>query len=116
MPGASIEQRAVRPYVDALVYGHGIGYVGPLNDADLKRLGKLGYRPGEVVGKVGVEAGVETLLRGRNGWADLEVDAPGESVRAIATQPPAPRHSAFLSLDASLQPATAQSPSSRPVP
>ena len=75
LPGASIVQRAVRTYVDPLVFGHVLGYVGPLNDADLKRLGKLGYQPGEVVGKVGVEAGLETLLRGRNGWADVEVDA-----------------------------------------
>jgi penicillin-binding protein 2 len=109
MPGASIVQRAVRTYVDPLVFGHVIGYVGPLNDADLKRLGKLGYRPGEVVGKVGVEAGVETLLRGRNGWADVEVDARGEIVRTIATQPPVPGDSVYLSLDASLQRATAQS-------
>src|SRR5260370_31201641 len=86
-----------------------MGYVGPLNDADLKRQGKLGYRPGEVVGKVGVEAGVETLLSGRNGWADVEVDARGEIVRTIATQPPVPGDSVYLSLDASLQRATAQS-------
>src|ERR1700674_5393506 len=109
LPGASIVQRAVRSYVDPLVFGHVLGYVGPLNDADLKRLGKLGYQPGEVVGKVGVEAGLETLLRGRNGWADVEVDARGEVVRTIAAQQPVPGDSVYLSLDASLQRATAQS-------
>jgi penicillin-binding protein 2 len=109
LPGASIAQRAVRTYVDPLVFGHVVGYVGPLNDADLKRLGRLGYQPGEVVGKVGVEAGLETLLRGRNGWADVEVDARGEVVRTLGSQPPVAGDSVYLSLDASLQRATAQS-------
>jgi penicillin-binding protein 2 len=109
LPGASIVQRAVRTYVDPLVFGHVVGYVGPLNDADLKQLGRLGYQPGEVVGKVGVEAGLESLLRGRNGWADVEVDAWGQVVRTIDIQPPVPGDSVYLSLDASLQRATAQS-------
>ena len=109
LPGASIVQRAVRAYVDPLVFGHVLGYVGPLNETDLKRLAPLGYRPGEVVGKVGVEAGLETLLRGRNGWADVEVDARGAIVRTIAIQAPVPGDSVYLTLDASLQRATAQS-------
>jgi len=109
LQGASIVQRAVRTYVDPLVFGHVLGYVGPLNESDLKRLTPLGYRPGEVVGKVGVEAGLETLLRGRNGWADVEVDARGAIVRTIATQAPVPGDSVYLALDASLQRATVQS-------
>ncbi len=109
LPGASIVQRAVRTYVDPLVFGHVVGYVGPLNEAELKRLARLGYQPGEVVGKVGVEAGLETLLRGRNGWADVEVDARGQVVRTLDSQPPVPGDSVYLSLDASLQRATAQS-------
>ncbi|HXN78274.1 MAG TPA: penicillin-binding protein 2 [Candidatus Dormibacteraeota bacterium] len=109
LAGASIVQRAVRTYVDPLVFGHVVGYVGPLNDADLKRLGRLGYQPGEVVGKVGVEAGLETLLRGRNGWADVEVDARGQVVRTLDTQESVPGDSVYLSLDAPLQRATAQS-------
>lgn len=109
LPGASIAQRAVRTYVDPLVFGHVVGYVGPLNETDLKRLGRLGYQPGEVVGKVGVEAGLETLLRGTNGWADVEVDARGQVVRTLDSQAPVPGDSVYLSLDASLQRATAQS-------
>ena len=109
LQGASIVQRTVRTYVDPLVFGHVVGYVGPLNDADLKQLRRLGYQPGEVVGKVGVEAGLESLLRGRNGWADVEVDARGQVVRTLDTQPPVPGDSVYLSLDASLQRATAQS-------
>jgi penicillin-binding protein 2 len=109
LAGASIVQRSVRNYVDPLIFGHVLGYVAPLNEADLKRLKPLGYRPGEVVGKVGVEAGLETMLRGTNGWADVEVDARGQVVRTLDSQAPVPGSSVYLSLDAALQRATAQS-------
>jgi penicillin-binding protein 2 len=107
LPGVSMVQSAVRTYVDPLVFGHVVGYVGPLNEADLKRLRPLGYRPGEVVGKVGIEAGLETFLRGQNGWADVEMDARGQIVRTVGMQAPVPGHSVYLSLDADLQRATA---------
>ena len=109
LPGASIVQHAVRTYVDPMIFGHVLGYVGPLNEAELKRLKPSGYRPGEVIGKVGVEAGLENLLRGTNGWADVEVDARGQVVRTLDSQAPVPGDSVYLSLDAALQRATAQS-------
>ncbi len=107
LSGVSIVQRAVRTYVDPLVFGHVVGYVGPLNDADLKRLRPLGYQPDEQLGKVGVEAGLETLLRGKDGWADVEVDARGQIVKTLASGPPVAGDSVYLSIDASLQRATA---------
>ncbi|HYT11826.1 MAG TPA: penicillin-binding protein 2 [Candidatus Nitrosopolaris sp.] len=108
LPGASLTNRAVRTYVDPLVFGHVLGYVGPLDDADLMRLRPRGYQPGEVVGKVGVEAGLESLLRGTNGWADVEVDARGRTVKTIAMQPAVAGHSVYLTIDASLQRSAAQ--------
>jgi penicillin-binding protein 2 len=108
LPGASIVQHAVRTYVDPLTFGHVLGYVGPLNETELKRLKPDGYQPGEVIGKVGVEAGLETLLRGKNGWADVEVDARGQIVRTVDLQAPVAGDSVYLSLDATLQRATAQ--------
>jgi penicillin-binding protein 2 len=109
MPGASIAQHAIRTYIEPMTFGHVLGYVGPLNEAELKRLKPSGYQPGEVIGKVGVEAGLESLLRGKNGWADIEVDARGQIVRTLDSQAPVPGNSVYLSLDAKLQRAAAQS-------
>jgi penicillin-binding protein 2 len=108
LPGVSMVPRAVRTYIDPLAFGHVVGYVGPLNEADLKRLRPLGYQPGELVGKVGIEAGLESVLRGQNGWEDVEMDARGQIVRTVALQAPVPGHSVYLTLDADLQRATMQ--------
>jgi penicillin-binding protein 2 len=108
LPGASIEHHAVRTYTDPLTFGHVVGYVGPLDDADLQRLRPLGYQPDEVVGKVGVEAGLESVLRGTDGWADVVVDARGQIVKTIAMQLPVAGHDVYLTIDASLQLATRQ--------
>lgn len=108
LAGASIAEHAVRTYPEALLFGHVIGYVGPLNQQDLSRLRGLGYQPDEVIGKVGVEAGLESLLRGKDGWADVEVDARGQVVRTLASQPPVAGDDVFLSLDASLERATGE--------
>jgi penicillin-binding protein 2 len=108
LAGVSIVRRAVRTYVDPTVFSHVVGYVGPLNDAELKRLRPLGYQPGQVVGKVGIEAGLESSLRGEDGWADVEMDARGQIVRTLAVHPPVAGSSVFLTLDADLQRATAR--------
>jgi len=109
LAGATIQQRSTRTYVDPLVFGHVVGYVGPIDGADAKKLHGLGYQPNESIGKVGVEAGLESILRGKDGWADEEVDAQGQVVKTLAVQPPVPGESVYLSLDASLQRATARS-------
>ncbi|HUE66703.1 MAG TPA: penicillin-binding protein 2 [Candidatus Acidoferrum sp.] len=109
MPGISIAQRSVRTYVDPLVFGHVLGYVGPIAPPELQRLQAQGYQPDEMVGKVGVEAGLETFLRGTDGWADEEVDARGQLQRVLAMQAPVPGDAVYLTLDASLQRATAVS-------
>jgi penicillin-binding protein 2 len=109
LAGVSVAEHAIRIYADPLIFGHVLGYVGPLTGADVKRLQPLGYQADEVVGKVGVEAGLESRLRGTDGWADVEVDARGVIVRTLATQPPVPGDAVYLTIDAALQRATAQS-------
>ncbi|TME15510.1 MAG: hypothetical protein E6I67_13035, partial [Chloroflexi bacterium] len=109
LPGASIAQRSIRRYGEPMVFGHVLGYVGPIDSSQLKRLRAAGYQPDEMVGKVGVEAGLEELLRGTDGWADVEVDARGQVKRVLETQAAVPGHAVYLSLDAALQRATAAS-------
>jgi len=107
LPGVSIARHSVRTYLYPTILGHVVGYVGPIDSTELKMLRKLGYQPDEVVGKVGVEAGLERQLRGVDGWADVVVDARGRAVRTVATHSPAAGDSVYLTIDLQLQLATA---------
>jgi penicillin-binding protein 2 len=107
LPGAALAQHSIRTYVDPLVFGHVLGYVGPIDSTEAKRLSAAGYQPDELIGKVGVESGLEPLLRGRDGWEEVEVDARGRVVKVLAVQEPVAGDSVYLTLDASLQRATA---------
>src|SRR5207302_2209686 len=101
--------RSARTYVDPMGFGHGLGYVGAIDGWQITQLKAVGYRPDEMVGKVGVEAGLESLLRGMDGWADVEVDARGQVVKVLAAGAPVAGDAVYLSLDAGLQKATAVS-------
>jgi penicillin-binding protein 2 len=103
LPGVSLQHVAVRRYADPELYGHLLGYVGPIDGAEFKTLKPKGYLSDEVVGKAGLEAGLEDLLRGRDGWQDVETDANGQVVKVLREQPAVPGRSVYLSIDAGLQ-------------
>jgi len=107
LPGVSIARHGVRTYLYPTVLSHVLGYVGPIDSVEMKTLRSRGYQPDELIGKVGVEAGLESRLRGIDGWADVVVDARGLVVRTLATQAPIPGDSVYLSIDLKLELATA---------
>ena len=103
LPGVSLQRVPVRRYLQPELYGHLLGYVGPIDAGEYPALRTEGYLPDEVVGKTGLEAGLETLLRGRDGWQDAETDANGQVVKVLREQPAVPGRSIFLTIDAGLQ-------------
>ncbi len=107
LPGVTIARRAVRTYLYAALLSHVIGYVAPIDQSQVNTLKRKGYQPDELIGKVGVEAGLEARLRGVNGWADEVVDARGQVVRMLDSKAPIPGDSVYLSIDLKLQIATA---------
>ena len=66
--------RTVREY-PRKVGGNLLGYVGEVNARDLER--DEYYLPGDYIGKTGVEAAYESVLRGKKGVKVLERDAHG---------------------------------------
>ncbi len=66
---AETRDDGMRIYPQEALAGQVIGYVGEVTAEDLDRLPmEAGYRPGDVVGRSGLEAGAEELLRGTPGW------------------------------------------------
>lgn len=81
LPGVRVDSRPRRRYLFGELFAHAIGYVGEVAQADLDTSGgDVGYRTGDMIGKQGVEAALEDVLRGQSGIKLEEVNASGRIV------------------------------------
>ena len=80
LPGISWQSRPVRSYPQLGSLAHIIGYVGHITREELPMLFNLGYHPGDIIGRDGIERQYDTLLRGREGRETRTVDARGRIV------------------------------------
>ena len=105
-PGVSYELGAVRDYPNRSLAAHLLGYVGEISEAGLKDPQMQGYRPGDIVGKAGVEAEYERYLRGTAGIRAVQVNAQGRVLDDDfneGAQPPTPGDDLVLSMDLDIQ-------------
>ena len=72
---AETRDDGARVYPQEALAGQVIGYVSEVTAEDLETLAADGYRAGDVVGRSGLEAGAEGLLRGTPGWSLVAVGA-----------------------------------------
>ena len=72
---AETRDDGARVYPQEALAGQVIGYVSEVTAEDLETLAADGYRAGDVVGRSGLEAGAEALLRGTPGWSLVAVGA-----------------------------------------
>lgn len=102
LPGIRTEVVWKRKYRQGPAVGHLLGYVGgveriSVDDDPLMRM------PGMRVGKSGVEAGMEAILRGQGGTQKIEVDARGHMMRNLEMHDPKSGSDITLSIDTALQ-------------
>jgi cell division protein FtsI/penicillin-binding protein 2 len=74
---ATLREDGVRIYPQETLAGQVIGYVSEVTAEDLETLAADGYQAGDVVGRSGLEAGAEQLLRGSPGYVLLAVTGDG---------------------------------------
>lgn len=103
LPGVLIEKDPLRLYRRGAFATHLIGYVREINAEELKELRGEGYRPGDIIGKMGVERLEDRFLRGRPGRERVQRDAHGNLLQILGTVPPTPGHTVNLTLDARVQ-------------
>ncbi|MFM1335157.1 peptidoglycan DD-transpeptidase MrdA [Yersinia enterocolitica] len=106
-PGIEVKgyQRRFYPYGSALT--HVIGYVSKINDKDVERLDKEGilanYAATHDIGKLGIERYYESVLHGKTGYEEVEVNNRGRVIRQLHEQPPQAGKDIYLTLDLHLQ-------------
>lgn len=71
-PGFLVQGRSIRVYPDS-IGGHFLGYIKEVDSADI-RASKGFYRPGDEIGRTGIERGYEKILRGQRGVVNMLYD------------------------------------------
>ena len=84
---AQTRDDGIRVYPQEWLAGQVIGYVSEVTAEDLDRLGPAsGYRAGDVIGRSGLEAGAEDLLRGIPGWTLVAIGENGVETPVLQTE------------------------------
>lgn len=88
-PSLIIQAAPKRHYPDGPAVAALVGYTGEINENELASIAYRdeGYRPGQQIGKKGLERQYEARLRGREGSRFVEVDALGRVVREMGARP-----------------------------
>jgi penicillin-binding protein 2 len=97
------DRQVERTYPNGTLAAHMLGYVGEINDDELKTRRDKGYAPGDEIGKSGVEQTYENFLRGRPGRTVLEVDPRGTVLRTLEHQDPVQGDDVQLTVDLDVQ-------------
>lgn len=106
LPGVSVELDQLRSYPDGSLCAHVLGYIREVNKEELdafKAAGITRYKPGDYVGKFGIEKQYEDLLHGEDGGEEIEVDARGRTRRVLGNKAPVPGATITLTIDKDLQ-------------
>jgi penicillin-binding protein 2 len=103
LPGLIVDVRPRRAYDYGDLASHLIGYLGEVDENELRQSKESPYRMGALIGKYGVEYRWESDLRGVDGGRQIEVDALGREVRPLGVVEPFPGNNLSLTIDLDLQ-------------
>ncbi len=106
-PGFEIKARLFRSYPFGDIASHAVGYIGRINEADVRRIESEGastnYKGTDHIGKLGIEGAYEKELHGITGSERVEIDAGGRAIRALSRSEPQSGNNLIVTLDIKLQ-------------
>ncbi|HEX6725648.1 MAG TPA: penicillin-binding protein 2 [Gaiella sp.] len=107
-PGVQIQQTYLRHYPYQSLAAQVLGYVGEVSQGELDHKPNV-YKPGDKVGKTGVESRDDEYLRGDAGQAEIRVDSMGRPQGPLQLRREArPGKAVRLTIDVGLQRAAEQ--------
>jgi penicillin-binding protein 2 len=86
-PRLIIQSVPKRYYPDGPMVASFVGYTGEITESDLNDPKYASYKPGQEIGKAGLEKQYEAILHGKEGVRFDEVDARGRPVRGEGPRP-----------------------------
>lgn len=103
LPGVEVVAQLVRHYPEGEHFAHSVGYVGRINERELKDLDPVAYSGTHHIGKTGVERFYEEQLHGEVGYEEVETNARGRVLRVLKRIDPLPGKDVMLTIDVRLQ-------------
>lgn len=103
-PGVRVDLEARRNYPQGKLMAHVLGWTGRISGPEYQRLKDDGYYPEDLIGKAGLEATWERVLRGTYGLEEVDLDRQGNEVHAPEIlREPVPGSSLQLTIDQKVQ-------------
>jgi len=102
-PGVDVVPYLTRSYPLSEAFSHVVGYVGRIDVNEAARLDADLYAGASHVGKTGIERRYETLLHGKPGYEQVEVNADKRVQRSIKREAPTAGSNLYLTIDSRLQ-------------
>ncbi len=88
LPGVEVVAQLVRHYPQGAHFAHSVGYMGRINEKELKSLDPVNYSGTHHIGKTGIERFYEPQLRGQVGCEEVETNARGRVLRVLKRTEP----------------------------
>lgn len=101
--GVDVHIRQSRNYPYGDLISHVVGYVGRINENELKELPIAEYRGSTFIGKLGVEGSYESELHGKTGYSEIETNVQGRPLKTLKEVDPIAGANLYLTLDMELQ-------------
>ena len=104
-PELRVELQPQRYYPLGTTLAHVLGYVGEISPKQLEEeeYKEKGFRPGDVIGKGGLEQYYDEYLRGRPGYRKVLVDSRGRVQSELEVVPPQSGMDLYTTIDLDLQ-------------
>ncbi|MBV9210412.1 MAG: penicillin-binding protein 2 [Acidobacteria bacterium] len=104
-PYLRVEEQPQRRYKYNETLAHVLGYVGEISPEQLEqpKYKEAGYKPGDIIGKEGIEAVYDEALRGRDGYRKVVVDSRGHIQEEIERVEPQAGQDLVTTIDMDLQ-------------
>ena len=102
-PGINVVSQPIRKYTSGSLAAHIIGYIGKINDTELKEKLEYGYEASDYIGRMGVEYTLEKYLRGKNGTKQIDMSVDGTIEDEYVQEEAVAGNTVTLTIDAELQ-------------
>lgn len=103
-PGLTVQTTALRNYVSGSLASHILGYVGKIDENELKQ--NQGYLLNDRIGKTGIEYIFEPYLKGKNGNKQIDMAVDGTLTGEYTVEEAVAGNNVVLTIDANLQQVT----------